>query len=141
MFFFLLFFSPPSISGFCDELTRNRVLMLILSVVSLILFHQHVAGHPERHFRGLWAASREQRRDDSLDALMAAARAGGVSSLVSHRRFSFGYPSVEPRTRNPVGGLWDCVCGCGIKGPVSKMWFNLCFFLCWLKPVMHPINT
>lgn len=139
--------------------------MLIPSVVSLILFNQHVAGHPERHFRGLWAANWEQRRDDSLDVLMAAARAvagGVVSSLVSRRRFSFRYPSVEPSIGNPVSGPCFCACGCGIKGPVPGCFsctlrfplvifddllvivlsisfaVTVCTKCCWLIPLCPP---
>lgn len=118
------------ISGFCDELTRNRFLGLIRNIVSLILFHQHVAGHPETLQRTVdW----EQRYDDWLDVLITAANVlvGVVSSLVSRRRFNCIYPSDEPSIKNPVAGPCFCDCGCGIKGPVQcvKLGFIYVFFM------------
>lgn len=80
--------------------------MLIPSGISLILFHQHGTGLPERHFRRLWAANRKQRCSvDSLEVLMAAARAvPEVFHPSSHGRSSFGYPSKEPSRGYLVSG-------------------------------------
>lgn len=84
---------------------------LIPNVVSLILFHHNVAGHQETLQTTVdW----EQRRDDWLDVLTAAARVvvRVVSSLVSRRKFRH---SVKPSNKHPVGGLCFSACGFGLK--------------------------